>query len=81
MTHIVLVVALRPAVDVVKGEHQRLLSRLLVNQRALLHVKMHQLVAPPCQLHVLGTQIVIVGTTEVEVFKREESLLGTHGDG
>ena len=49
MAHIVLVVALCPAVDVVEREEQRLLPRFLVDEIAFLDVGTYQFVAPPCK--------------------------------
>ena len=62
-------VAVSPAVDVVESEEQLLLTRPDVNEVAFLHIGLHELVAPPCQPHVLGLQVTVVRTTEVEVFQ------------
>ena len=72
-------IALGPLVDVVEGEETGLLACLRIDEVTFLYVGLHQLVAPPGEEHVLRAQAVVVASTEVEVFQREEFLLGTHG--
>ena len=45
---------------------------------ALLHVGLYQLVAPPCEKHVLGLQVGVVRAAEVQVFKCEKLVLRCH---
>ena len=75
VAHIALIVALCPFVDVVKGKEQLLLARFGINGVTLLHIRLYQLVAPPCEPHVLGLHGVEVGTAEVQVFQCEELVL------
>ena len=76
---VVLLVALRPSVDVVEGEEPCLLTCLCVDGITLLHICLNQLVAPPCEPHVLGLQIAVVGAAEVQVFECKQFILRSHG--
>ena len=65
VSHLFCIVALSPFVNLVEGEEQCLLARLLVNQIALLYVGANQLVAPSRQPFILRLQVAVVVTTEV----------------
>jgi len=53
-------------------------SRLCVEQAALLHVLVHQAVAPPCKEHVLRPQVMVVVASVVQVFQGEQFVLRRH---
>jgi hypothetical protein len=73
------IITASPFVDIVESKQQCLLACLCVNGVALLHVSLNQLVTPPCEEDILWPQIVVVGATEVQVFKSEEFILRCHG--
>ena len=79
VTYIVVIAALGPFVNLIKGKKQRFLSRLLVNDVTCLNISPHQLVAPPGQPFVLGHEVVVVGATIVKVFECKELVLSYHG--
>ena len=78
MTHISDVIAPCPLVDVLQGEELCLSAGLDVNGIALLHIRLYQLISPPCESHVLRERLPIVGASEVQVLKGEELILCSH---
>ena len=69
MSHVLLVVALCPGVDIVKGEEQVFLTRFGIDEITLLHIGIYQFLSPPGEKHILGLHTVVVIASVVQVFQ------------
>ena len=82
VAHVLGIITACPLVDVVECKQQGFLTCLGVDGVAGLYILLYQLLAPPCQPHVLWTQVGIVVTAEVQVFECKQFLiLSAHGCG